>query len=62
MERLARSDGQRWRAPGNDRYYEWDRLHEHVEVYDKRGYHLGAADPVTGQLISPAKPGRRIDV
>lgn len=62
MEKVARKGGQRWRGPDGDRWYEWDRLHGHVEVYDKRGNHLGAADPMTGQLIGRAKPGRTIDV
>ena len=62
MERVSRRGVQRWRNPERDRYYEWDRRHEHIEVYDKRGYHLGAADPVTDELIESAKPGRKIDV
>jgi hypothetical protein len=62
MDRVTRRGGQRWRNPERDRYYEWDRRHEHVEVYDKRGYHLGVADRMTGELIEPAKAGRRIDV
>jgi hypothetical protein len=62
MEPVSRRGSQRWRDAEAERYYEWDRRHEHVEVYDKRGHHLGAADPMTGELIQPAKPGRRIDV
>ena len=62
MERVSRQGVQRWRSRERDRYYERDRRHGHIEVYDRRGYHLGAADPVTGELIAPAKPGRRIDV
>lgn len=62
MERVPRRSGQRWRDPAHERYYEWDRRHAHVEVYDNRGNHLGAADAVTGQLIQGAVPGRRIDV
>jgi hypothetical protein len=62
MERLSRSGGQRWRSPDGDRYYEWDPFHREIEVYDRRGYHLGAADPDTGVVFKPAKPGRRIDV
>lgn len=45
-----------------DRYYEWDSLHGHIEVYNKRGGHLGVLDGVTGQLIGDPVPGRRIDV
>jgi hypothetical protein len=62
MERVRHQGGQRWRDPTLERFYEWDRRHSHVEVYDKRGYHLGAADAVTGELIQGPAPGRRIDV
>ena len=62
MERVKRSGGQRWRDPERDQLYEWDDLHKEVEVYDKRGSHLGAVDPVTGVFIKDAEPGRTIDV
>jgi len=62
MERVTRQSGQRWRDAAHERYYEWDRRHGHVEVYDKRGDHLGAADAATGELIRGPVPGRRIDV
>lgn len=52
----------RWRNERGDRYYEWDSLHGHIEVYNKRGRHLGVLDGVTGQLIGNPVPGRRIDV
>ena len=61
-ERVTRRSGQRWRDPDGERYYEWDELHGEVEVYDKRGRHLGAADATTGIVYKPAKPGRKIDV
>jgi len=41
-------------------YYTWDSLHGELEVFNKRGRHLGAADPITGELIKPAVKGRRI--
>ncbi len=62
MERVKRRGGQRWRDPEGERYFEWDPLHQEVEVYDKWGNHRGAADPVSGVLIKPAVKGRRIDV
>ena len=37
-------------------------LHGEVEVFNRRGHHLGALDPVTGELVKQAVPGRRIDV
>ncbi|MCC8400284.1 hemagglutinin repeat-containing protein [Paraburkholderia sp. MMS20-SJTN17] len=43
------------------RFYEWDYTHNDIEVYDKRGRHLGSADPVTGDLYKPAVPGRRLN-
>lgn len=52
----------RWRNAKGDRYYEWDHTHGHIEVYNKRGRHLGALDAVTGELIKPPVRGRRIDL
>ena len=49
-----------WRGDG--RYYQWDELHGEIEVYDRRGWHLGALDAVTGTLIKEAERGRRIHV
>ena len=46
----------------NRKYYEWDHLHNEIEVYDRHGNHLGAMDPVTGEMIKPPKKGRSIDV
>ncbi len=38
------------------RYYEWDHRHNEIEIYDARGKHLGAIDPISGKLIkSPDK-------
>ncbi|WP_235828979.1 hypothetical protein [Anaerosacchariphilus polymeriproducens] len=38
-----------------DKYYYRDTLHKgeraHLEVFDKKGIHLGEADPLTGELI-----------
>ena len=45
---------------GRDRYYSWDELHGEIEVFNKRGYHLGALDAVTGVQIKEAKRGRRL--
>lgn len=43
-----------------DRYYSWDEFHGEIEVFNKRGYHLGALDAVTGVQIKEAKRGRRL--
>jgi hypothetical protein len=58
----ARSGGRRWRSHGGRRIYTWDSLHGEVEVFNARGKHLGALDPVTGKQVKPAVPGRTIDV
>lgn len=42
--------------------YTWDALHGEVEVFNSRGRHLGAIDPITGEMTKPAVPGRKIDV
>jgi hypothetical protein len=57
-----RNGEQRWRSPDGKRLYTWDHLHGEIEVFDKRGHHLGALHPVTGVLIKPAVKGRTIDV
>lgn len=61
---------QQWRGqtrtnglPGRRReYYEWDYTHNDIEVYDRRGRHLGSKDPSTGEMYKPAVEGRTIDV
>ena len=50
-----------WRNKEGSRLYTWDSLHGEVEVFDSRGYHLGALHAVSGQLIKPAKK-HRLDV
>jgi Cytotoxic len=51
----------RWRSHDRSRLYEWDDRHQHIEVYDRRGYHLGVLNN-EGILIGGAIKGRRIDV
>jgi len=52
----------RWRSDGGKRIYTWDALHGEVEVFDRRGRHLGALDPINGTWVKEAVRGRRIDV
>lgn len=52
----------RWRSKNKKRLYEWDALHGEFEVYNFRGKHLGAVDPITGEMKKDAKKGREIDV
>ncbi|MBB5154118.1 hypothetical protein BJ970_001652 [Saccharopolyspora phatthalungensis] len=58
----ATNGRKRWRNGRGDRYYEWDALHGHIEVYNKRGKHLGVLDAVSGEMISGPVRGRKIDV
>ena len=61
MEKYKVIDGrQTYRT--KDRYFQWDELYGEIEVYDKRGWHLGALDALTGELIKEAERGRRIHV
>jgi hypothetical protein len=57
--RAGRAEGlaiRGWRA-----HYTWDSLHGEIEVFDALGYHLGAADAVTGDMIKEAVAGRKTD-
>jgi hypothetical protein len=51
-----------WRSPSRSRYYTWDSLHGEIEVYNRRGRHLGVLHAVTGELIKVAVEGRSIDL
>jgi predicted RNA-binding protein len=53
---------QRWRSKDRERLYTWDSLHGEIEVFNKRGRHLGAIDPISGDTIKDAVRGRKIDV
>jgi hypothetical protein len=53
---------QRWRSHDGKRLFTWDALHGEIEVYNRRGEHLGAADAQTGAYIKDPVKGRRIDV
>lgn len=52
----------RWRSRDGNRIYTWDSLHGEIEVYNKRGFHLGALDAISGKFIKGAVKGRKIDV
>jgi hypothetical protein len=53
---------QRWRREDGKRLYEWDDLHGEIEVYDRRGFHLGSLNALTGRREKGPRRGRRIDV
>ena len=62
LEGLERVRTNRWISDDRKRLYEWDNLHGHIEVYNERGYHLGIAEPIKGELIGKAIKGRKIDI
>ena len=44
-------------------YLQWDHFHGEVEAYTNGGKtHLGAIDPLTGQIYKPGEPGRTIKI
>ncbi|MBI2385006.1 MAG: hypothetical protein HYV14_03220 [Elusimicrobia bacterium] len=51
----------RGRGAEKGRIYEWDSQHGELEVYDRRGRHIGVRDPNTGTWIKSAVPGRTIE-
>lgn len=52
----------RWRRKDGKRIFTWDSLHGEIEVFNARGRHLGVIDPIHGNIIKDAVPGRKIDV
>jgi hypothetical protein len=52
----------RWRDPVTRRLLTWDGLHGEIEAVDLRGRHVGVLDVMTGELLKPARKGRRIRV
>lgn len=63
MEDLGFVHGNKlWRSPCGRRYYTWDPLHGEIEVFNKRGKHIGVIHAVTGMWIKDAVKGRSVDV
>ncbi len=63
MEHLGYVNGNiLWRSSCKKRYYTWDSLHGEIEVFNKRGKHLGVVHAQTGKFIKPAVEGRCINV
>lgn len=50
----------RWRDK-HGRLFTWDTLHGEIEVFNKRGKHIGVMNP-NGEFIKEAVKGRTIDV
>lgn len=51
----------RWKSKDLTRIYTWDSLHGEIEVYNKRGKHLGVLNPEGDMIKGPVK-GRTIYV
>jgi hypothetical protein len=63
MEAFGVRDGQKiWRDAASGQYYTWDSLHGEVEAFNRRGWHRGSLDPISGKMIKPAVRGRRLNV
>lgn len=45
----------------NTRYYQWDHTHKDIEVYDRKGRHLGSMHAETGQMYKDPVSGRKLD-
>lgn len=58
----AYSGERRWKSRDGKRIYTWDHLHGEIEVFNKRGQHLGVIDPIHGAIIKEPVKGRKIDV
>ena len=59
---LGAFNGQkRWRSQDFKRIYTWDSFHGEIEVFNKRGKHLGVYN-INGELIKLPINGRKIDV
>lgn len=41
-------------------FYSWDYLHNEIEVFNRRGEHIGVLDPLTGEWIKHVVNGRTI--
>ena len=51
----------RWKNLKGSRVCTWDSLHGEIEIFNKRGKHLGVMDCL-GNMIKKAVKGRTIDV
>jgi hypothetical protein len=51
-----------WRSSDGVFFYTWDSLHGEIEVFNRRGRHMGALDAKTGEFKKNPVKGRKIDV
>ncbi|PAU64874.1 colicin E3 [Pseudomonas sp. PIC25] len=50
----------RWKDQAGN-IFEWDSQHGALEMYNKRGIHLGEFNPETGEQTKPADGARRVE-
>ena len=51
---------QRWKDD-HGTIFEWDCQHGHVEMYDRRGKHLGGFDAESGRQVSGTVTSRHVE-
>lgn len=51
---------QRWKDRSGT-IYEWDYQHGRVELYTRRGRHIGEFDPYTGARTKPPNPNYQVE-
>lgn len=51
----------RWKSNNGTKFYTWDSLHGEIEVFNRRGKHIGVLTP-EGDYKKGAVKGRTIDV
>ena len=44
------------------RFYQWDKLHNDIEVYDSNKFHLGSINPRNGELYKNPIAGRKLNL
>lgn len=62
LEKVNWHGESRWTDRATGYIYTYDRLHGHVEVFNKRGRHVGVVDVQTGERIGEAEKGRTTSV
>ncbi|AZA80695.1 hypothetical protein C1637_12285 [Chryseobacterium lactis] len=59
-KRVPNKGRARWKNP-DGQTLEWDKQHGDVEVYNKKGGHIGSARPDTGEIYKDPVPGRTLN-
>jgi Cytotoxic len=63
MDKIKVVHGQQvWANPRRTRFYTWDGLHGEIEVFDRRGAHLGAIDALRGIAVKDEDKTKKLDV